>query len=876
MKHCKLLTNIDISYPIQCMSASVIKQLSFLTIFIALSTFLSSCRTAVPTPSIINQQNNEKNIYKMNNNAPQRASNANTAYFVDFNQDGNLDILVGGNDKVSGFHIEWGDGSGNWALQRGATTAMIPESFAVADINHDKNLDILIGGHGDQKGLQVWTLNKETQDWNLQSSPIAGGFFSAVAFADVNHDGWEDIIATRYDNNRDGGVLVFLNNGHGGWLSGAGPATRGIFTDLNVVDINKDGNLDIIASRRGGFGVSKDTDRTLKQAGGIYIWYGDGNSRWKSVTLSTPASVESLTVSDIDGDSHLDIFVGLYQQGVAYWLNQEKEWDYQSILETGTWSDIRVGDIDGDGHRELVAASSVGQGLRIWSWRNDQFYADEDLVPNFGTYLSVDLGDIHNDGTLAIAACNVDSGVEVWSGEKAVPLAPQRFIGKQIEAPLSIYFDSGSANLNTEALEALEHWQKSLPTSSLEVLKLEVQGRADKRPIHTELFPNNVALSEARAEAAAAWLLEHGALKANIKVDALGDKSPLVEGEDPLSLKQNRRASITAYRLTHTRLPRVMNALSKRDLYNIDENKVFRTIQGIPEYKVGVGDQLSITFWQGGKSETKKVIVQSDGTVSLPYQAALKVADLTPSEIDFAITNILRKYERNPRVDVFLLKARSKFASVFGEVQNLTRQPTGPGTYALKGRESLVDFLSRIGGPTRQANLNAVQIIRHGKTINLNVNRAIRQGDLSENAIIDDGDTIFIPSLAQSKQQVYVLGEVGKAGIVEFTGDISFLDAISKAGGLTPDAYLPDIRVLRANRKQPEILAVNFQRFLEKGDLTQNIALANKDIIIIPSTPVANWNKFIADISPSITLLLEPVSIAQQILTLRLLAGQIQ
>ena len=158
----------------------------------------------------------------------------------------------------------------------------------------------------------------------------------------------------------------------------------------------------------------------------------------------------------------------------------------------------------------------------------------------------------------------------------------------------------------------------------------------------------------------------------------------------------------------------------------------------------------------------------------------------------------------------------------------------------------------------------------------MDLNRAIRQGDLSENAIIDDGDTIFIPSLAQSKRQVYVLGQVAKAGIVEFTGDINFLDAVSKAGGLTKDAYLPDIRILRADRDQPQILAVNFQRFLEEGDLTQNLALMDKDVLIIPSRPIANWNKFIEDISPSITLLLQPVSIAQQILTLRLLTGQVQ
>ena len=449
-------------------------------------------------------------------------------------------------------------------------------------------------------------------------------------------------------------------------------------------------------------------------------------------------------------------------------------------------------------------------------------------------------------------------------------------VGNKTGSPISIFFESGSARLTAESQQSLHDWYSLLNQEQVKTLHFNLQGTADLMTIKSDLYPNNAALSQARADSVAAWLVQQGAAHRNISIDAIGDSTPFPTGTDPLSLKKNRRVTVQAYQIDITRLPLTSSDVNKRDLYNIDENKVFKTIDGLPEYKVDMGDELQITFWQGGKAEIQKVTVQIDGTVSLPYQSALKVAGYTPREIDRLTTEILRKYERNPRVDVQVLKAKSKFASVFGEVQSLSRQPTGPGTYALRGKESLVDFLSRVGGPSKEANLNSVQIIREGKTVLLNLNRAIRQGDLSENAIIDDGDTIFVPSLAQSKRQVYVLGQVGKAGIVEFTGEINFLDAISKSGGLSPQAYLPDIRVLRANRDQPQILAVNFQRFLEQGDLTQNLALMDKDIIIVPSRPVANWNKFVNDISPTITLLLQPVSVAQQILSLRLLSGQVK
>ncbi|MFQ5419704.1 MAG: SLBB domain-containing protein [Anaerolineae bacterium] len=70
-------------------------------------------------------------------------------------------------------------------------------------------------------------------------------------------------------------------------------------------------------------------------------------------------------------------------------------------------------------------------------------------------------------------------------------------------------------------------------------------------------------------------------------------------------------------------------------------------------------------------------------------------------------------------------------------MQSLLRQPTGPGSYFLKGKETLVDFLSRAGGPTKDADLTKVQIIRGGKTVLLNLDHAIKQGDWSENAVLD-------------------------------------------------------------------------------------------------------------------------------------------
>jgi len=288
------------------------------------------------------------------------------------------------------------------------------------------------------------------------------------------------------------------------------------------------------------------------------------------------------------------------------------------------------------------------------------------------------------------------------------------------------------------------------------------------------------------------------------------------------------------------------------DLFHVSENKVFKTVNGIVEYRIGAGDAVLVIMWQAGKSTLYKLQVQPDGTISLPYFEAAHIAGMTAREADNFMTTELARYLRHPRVDVHVEKKQSKRVRVFGIGKGLQSSPTG-GTIYLQGRETLVDLMSRLGAPAKDADFSRIKLVRDGKTTVLNVQRAIRQSDESQNAILDDGDTVVIPSLDESKRQIYVLGEVKSPGVVSYTGDFLFLDAVSKSGGFTSDAYYPDIRIVRANREAPEIYAIAFDRLLKQGDLTQNMLLQDKDIIIIPADPIANWNRFIRKLLPTVS-----------------------
>lgn len=82
-----------------------------------------------------------------------------------------------------------------------------------------------------------------------------------------------------------------------------------------------------------------------------------------------------------------------------------------------------------------------------------------------------------------------------------------------------------------------------------------------------------------------------------------------------------------------------------------------------------------------------------------------------------------------------------------------------------------------------------------------------------------------------NSKQVYVLGQVKSPGVLRLSNDITVLQGLARAGGMTDEADLQGALLIRG----VQILPVNFDRLLRNGDATQNIELHPNDTILIPS-----------------------------------------
>jgi polysaccharide export outer membrane protein len=81
---------------------------------------------------------------------------------------------------------------------------------------------------------------------------------------------------------------------------------------------------------------------------------------------------------------------------------------------------------------------------------------------------------------------------------------------------------------------------------------------------------------------------------------------------------------------------------------------------------------------------------------------------------------------------------------------------------------------------------------------------------------------------------IFFMGGVVKPGPFQLTQDLTLLQGISVAGGLTPTADLESASVVRGNARIP----VDFVKLVQKGDVTQNIRLQPGDTIVIPLADV--------------------------------------
>ena len=231
-----------------------------------------------------------------------------------------------------------------------------------------------------------------------------------------------------------------------------------------------------------------------------------------------------------------------------------------------------------------------------------------------------------------------------------------------------------------------------------------------------------------------------------------------------------------------------------------------------------------------------------NGIISLPDIDPISVDHITLEQLR---QEIRKSYEKQiPNVEVFVAykKRANEIVELIGNVL-ATQVAITPAT-------QLFEVLSK-AGVSPQANYYKSYLVRDSETLPVDFSQLVHKGDMSQNVVLHGGDKIYIADPTSS--QVLVMGEVTRQGALPVLGNsVPLQEVLARAGGLLFTGNKAYIQVIRGSLIKPKIYTLNWRHIIRLP--TESLLLIPGDIVYVAATPITEWNRFINQLLPSVTL----------------------
>jgi len=238
-----------------------------------------------------------------------------------------------------------------------------------------------------------------------------------------------------------------------------------------------------------------------------------------------------------------------------------------------------------------------------------------------------------------------------------------------------------------------------------------------------------------------------------------------------------------------------------------------------PDYLLGPGDTVEVNFY-GKLNSSHSLEINRDGSIDFPNLGPINLAGMTFSDAKQLLQQRIRNEMIGVEAGISLGELRSIQVFMLGEAYK-------PGSYTISALSSITNALFLSGGLSDIASLRNVQLKRDGKLVStLDLYDLLLHGDTSQDAQLQSGDAIYIPTVNQTAS---VSGAVRRPAIYELKGTVNAQQLVELAGGLQPNAFNRRARIHRVG-DSGFMRVIDLDLTTEKGRQT---AVKSGDLLMV-------------------------------------------
>jgi len=324
----------------------------------------------------------------------------------DFNQDGNLDMVVtqtGVGAFGNTIQVYDGTGQGTFQKRREILADWGPSEIRAGDVTGDGILDLVTFGSSEGLFIPRLSILAGNGDGTFDAATyinLASGFSANdIELVDLNSDGVLDIVSLETNGSSAGQISRYLSYGNGTFTAAETDSVSFDRVTLGSGDLNGDGSPDILV----GGGSSSSASLFLGSASG-------------SLTAGTAISsmgrqISGFVVADFDRDGDLDVATSNNNDTSARFALNAGNGTFASPAVNTVGSaaeDIKAADLNKDGYIDMFVLNENSQSISVLLGNGTGTFQNIATIGLGGSInngaFDLALGDLDNDGVVDLVA----------------------------------------------------------------------------------------------------------------------------------------------------------------------------------------------------------------------------------------------------------------------------------------------------------------------------------------------------------------------------------------------------------------------------------------------------------------------------------------